>query len=484
MGDAEQEQIESISLEESNRALGTDELNLSEFPLAACGHRTNSPQKSLVFEDEIFDEGNQQLVQRKLIVSASDAFGLPTPVDSDVLLVLMHLTNCRTRFQSSTVNFTRYELVKFLGWDNSGKSYKRLEESLQRWASVTLFYNRAWWDRDRRRWRSQTFHILESLDLRGREGRSGPTDDGQSSFTWNKVLFSSFQSNHLKRLDLGTYFRLQIPAARQAYRFLDKRFYRAQRFEMDLRVFACEHVGLARSYDNAQLKRKLIPALEELEAIGFLVPEPASKRFVRRAHGEWEIVLYRQSKGAAVPMSDEATTPLAAELTERGLRATIAAELVRAFPAKRIAEKIELHDWLMERKDKRISQNPSGFLAAAIRDDYKLPKGFISRAEREKQARAAVEKQQAAAQSQQASEQQTATRQTAIAYWQGLSEAERAALEAAAVAAGSEELVEKYQQLGKSQFAEMLLKELVVNYLRNSELLAVRDPAAPRARPS
>ncbi|OYW20930.1 MAG: hypothetical protein B7Z55_06440 [Planctomycetales bacterium 12-60-4] len=476
--------IESLALVDSNRAFGTDEMNLCEFPLAACGHRTNPEQKTLIFTDEIFDEGNQQAVQRKLVVSASDAFGLPTPVDSDVLLVLMHLTNCRTRFQSPTVHFTRYELVKFLGWDNSGKSYKRLEESLQRWASVTLFYNHAWWDRDRKRWRSQTFHVLESLDLRGREGRGAANDDGQSSFTWSKVIFSSFQSNHLKRLDLGTYFRLHNPASRQAYRFLDKRFYRSARFEMDLRVFACEHVGLARSYDNAQLKRKLTPALEELEAIGFLVPESATNRFVRRVHGEWQIVLHRQNQGTAVPLSDEASTPLAVELTTRGLRATIAAELVRTFPAQQIAEKIELHDWLIERNDKRISQNAAGFLATAIREDYKLPKGFISKAERDKRRELAAQQEQAAALARQEQSEQSATRQAAISYWEALPADERAALESAAIAAGSSELVERHKQLGSTMFAGMLLKEIVINYLRNSEFLKTTGPVAAAAAKS
>lgn len=476
MSEADEAAKEFVSLDESNRALGTDELNLAEFPLAACGHRTNPEQRSLAFEDEIFDEGNQQLVQRKLIVSASDAFGLPTPVDSDVLLVLMHLTNCRTRFQSPTVQFTRYELVKFLGWDNSGKSYRRLEESLQRWASVTLFYNRAWWDRDRRRWRSQTFHILESLDLRGREGKSGPSDDGQSSFTWNQVLFSSFTSNHLKRLDLGTYFRLEIPAARQAYRFLDKRFYRAQNFTMDLRTFACEHVGLARTYDNAQLKRKLQPALTELEAIGFLVPEPASRRFVRVRHGEWQIVLQRQSKGSTVPLTSDATEPLIVELTDRGLRASIAAELVRSFPAARITEKIELHDWLIERRDPRISQNSAGFLAAAIRDDYKLPKGFVSKAVREAKRQKEEVQTQAVRIAKAQSEEHADFRRRAIAYWTALPQQEAAAVTTAAVEAGPDDLVAQYRKLGTSPFAEMLLKELVIAYLKTSDLL--KPPSA------
>lgn len=165
-------------LERSETLLGTDELNICEFPLAACGNRAPDC-KTLTFEDTIFDEGKQQPVHRKLVIAASDAFGLPTPADSDVLLVLMHLTRIRNGFDSPTVRFTRYELVKFLGWNQSGRSYQRLDEAFNRWASVTLFYNKAWWDRDREGWRSKSFHVLETVDLRGRNDR----DDCESSFT-------------------------------------------------------------------------------------------------------------------------------------------------------------------------------------------------------------------------------------------------------------------------------------------------------------
>ncbi|QDT52790.1 Replication initiator protein A [Caulifigura coniformis] len=466
MGETERANLKTIEFDDSNRTLGTDELNLAEFPLAACGHRTNPNQKTLTFEDEIFDEGNQQLVHRKLIISASDAFGLPTPVDSDVLLVLMHLTNCRTRFQSPTVSFTRYELVKFLGWDNSGKSYRRLEESLQRWASVTLYYNRAWWDRSHRRWKSQTFHILESLDLRGKEGRSGPSDDGQSTFSWNSMLFSSFQSNHLKRLDLNTYFRLQIPAARQAYRFLDKRFYRSKRFEMDLRVFACEHVGLGRNYDSAQLKRKLQPALEELESIGFLVPEPTQTRFVRRRHGEWTISLLRQSKGDAVSAVAESQEPLVVELTDRGLRTSMAAALVREFPASRIAEKIELHDWMLERKDARISQNPAGYLAAAIREDYQPPRGFVTKAACDERTRKAQQRRLAEQKTAAAAVVDADAHQAAIRAWDEASSEQRAVAAEAALATGDSEAVAQYRKLENTPFAEMLLRQIVISHFK------------------
>lgn len=356
-------------LERSETLLGTDELNICEFPLAACGNRAPDC-KTLTFEDDIFDEGNQQPVHRKLVIAASDAFGLPTPADSDVLLVLMHLTRIRNGFDSPTVRFTRYELVKFLGWNQSGRSYQRLDEAFNRWASVTLFYNKAWWDRDGKSWRSKSFHILETVDLRGRNDR----DDGESSFTWSPVIFQSFVSHNIRRLDLNVYFSLKLPAARQAYRFLDKRFHRARNLEMELRRFACEHVGLSRNYDNSQLRRKLQPAIDELESIGFLKPLPAENRYRQQSRGEWYVTLTKGGK----PKPDEATetspaSRLVDKLVERGVHAATAADVVAERSAEYVEEKIALHDSLVKHRDGRAPKNPAGYLLAAIRQDYPVP---------------------------------------------------------------------------------------------------------------
>ena len=349
------------------RTQGRDEMNLAEFPLAAITHRISPRQKTLVFEDDIFDEGTRQRVHRKLVISASEHSGLPTALDSDVLLVLVHLTNVRNGFNERTVPFSRYELVKFMGWDDGGKSYRRLDEALTRWASVTLYYNRAWWDKSGRKWRSRTFHVLESLDLRGREGKTSGGDP-LSSFTWNQVLFDSFRANNIKRLNLDVYFRLERPAARQAYRFLDKRFYRASRLEFDLRTFACEHVGLSRSYDSAQLKRRLQPSLEELEMIGFLRPATPKERYASRTRGDWRIILERAGSRCEKHQSaGNSGSSVVQRLIDRGIQQQVASDLARQFSARHIDEQINQFDKRLADCRGPALRNPPGLLVEGIR---------------------------------------------------------------------------------------------------------------------
>jgi len=357
------------------RKTGADELNICEFPLYVPGRHYATSVKTLKFEDDIFDQGRGKHIHRTLTVSGSDAVGLPTPVDSDVLLVLMHLTNMRNGFSTPDVRFTRYELVNLLGWNHGGTSYRRLEESLNRWASVTLYYGQAWWDKRGRKWRSTTFHVIESVELRGRVGAN---EDSESTFVWNNVLFDSFKANHMKRLDLETYFALKSPAARQAYRFLDKRFYRSRTLTFDFRSFACEHIGLSRSYDNSQLKRKMRTALSELERIGFLAEQSDSKRYTKVTRGVWQITLIRQGQGkdqkADEVVDDQGGTMR--ELLRRGVHESIARKIVSEIPEEKIRTKLRVLDWLLEQEGPRRPKNPAGYLAASIRNDYSVPEDF------------------------------------------------------------------------------------------------------------
>jgi plasmid replication initiation protein len=206
--------------------MGRDELNLAEFPLAALAGRVGSGKKTLVFEDRIWDRGRGRQVTRRLTISGSDQYGLPTALDDEVIVGLVQLTKAAD-FASRCVNFSRYELIRILGWRDEGRSYRRVEESLKRWLGVTLYYDNAWWDKRQQRWVAEHFHILEHVVLLKPE-RGGRKDGQQelplSSFTWNERVFQSFDAGYLKQLDMELYRRLRLAVSKRMYRFLDKRF--------------------------------------------------------------------------------------------------------------------------------------------------------------------------------------------------------------------------------------------------------------------
>ncbi|MGA2617140.1 MAG: replication initiator protein A [Thermoguttaceae bacterium] len=366
------------------KSMGKDEMNLVEFPLTTLADRAPRGCKTLVFEDRIWDRGSNQERIRRLTVSASDKYGLPTAIDDEVILGLLQLSKA-AGFADRRVRFSRYQLLRVLGWQDEGRSYRRLERSLKRWLGVTLYYDSAWWDVAQQRWVDAHFHLLDDLVLYQRPkphanslGKGG--DSAISSFTWNEIVFDSFRVGYLKDIDLDFYRCLKLAASKRMYRFLDKRFYRGNVLRFRLPVFACEHVGLSRRYDTAQLKRRLNPAIEELERAGFLSPMPPRERFRRLRRGEWEVVLVRAAQARKRGQPAGRLSDLENRLVERGVTATSAVRLVREHPADVIHAKLAVFDQLRKTGDRRVSRNPAGYLVKSIREDYAPPVGFLARA--------------------------------------------------------------------------------------------------------
>ncbi len=360
----------------SQETMGRDELNLAEFPLAALADHVAADRKTLVFEKRIWDKERKGMVSRRLTISASDKYGLPTAMDDEVILGLLQLSKAED-FASRTVRFSRHRLIRMLGWRDEGRSYSRLEESLKRWLGVTLFYDNAWWDRQDCKWVDAAFHILESIVIHHRPAKPQhacrrQSGDSLSSFTWNPIVFRSFQAGYLKQIDLEFYRGLKLATAKRMYRFLDKRFHFSAAIRFDLRQFACEHIGLSRGYDAAQLKRRLKPAIRELEEARFLRNLPETERFSRVCRGQWKIVLIRESYKRR-RLSVSTGSSWAEELVRRGVTKGVAQRLARQYSPGTIQAKVLAFDQLVQRKDRRVSKNPPGYLVQSIRDDYQTP---------------------------------------------------------------------------------------------------------------
>lgn len=380
-----------------------DELNLAEFPIAALSDRIPDGQTTLVFEDRLELRDSPPII-RRLTIMGTHKHGLPTSLDDEILVGLIQLTKRRSNFTDARVPFSRYELIELLGWPQSGQSYRRIEEALHRWVGVVLMYENAWWDNAAKSWVDEQFHVLDNVTLYDRErwrkssarakaGKPGAKVDKPplplSSFKWNDVMFQSFQSGNLKQLDLELYLKLRLPTTKRMYRFLDKRFYRRSRLEFDLRTLACEHIGLSRTYAPTELKRRLKPALEELEQLGFLEVLSPEDRYSYVSRGTWRIILVRGRRGGlpggdagldegpdAEDVPGDAPSDLVETLRARGVTAKAATDLVGGHPAARIQAKVEVFDWMIRNGDKRVGKNPAGYLVASIRSDYQDPTDF------------------------------------------------------------------------------------------------------------
>jgi hypothetical protein len=453
---------------------GRDEMNLAEYPLALLADRVPKGQKTIQYVNP----------HGTLTITGSDAFGLPTAADTDVLIGLIQLTRVRNNFTDPKVNFTRYELLKLLGWPDESKYYRRIDESLNRWVGVMLHYDNTWWDNRTKRYLSAKLHIIETVIIDDeRPGRRRKNALPFSSFTWNKTFIESCQADNLKRLDLDRYFAFRSAISKRMYRFLDKRFYIRDDWVFDLKEFAFEHVGLSRNYagNAGKIKEKLQPALEELEEIEFLEPLPREERYQKNGR-EWTIRLVRSPADVLLeeePVVEE-PPPLARELVARGVTEATALELARQFPAEAIQAKVEVFDWLAQRKDPKVRVNPAGYLVDSVRKDYAPPKGFESPAQRARRLEAEREAQICASKAQrQKLDEETraqAEREAIEKYWQSLTREQQEQLDADALAAADPGTWESYRN--KPALARMYRTNLRHDRIR--KLLKERERGARR----
>ena len=364
--------------------LGKDEMNLAEFPITLLSDRVPRGKQVIEYQDQVFDEKNGRSVTRRLTISADQADGLPTAVDDDVLLALIQMTKRANNFTSREVDFSRLELIRMLGWPDSGASYKRLTTSLKRWLGVKLVYENAWWDNRQQSWKTKGFHVIDNFEVNDARISGEQGELFASKVLWNATVFDSFQAGYLKSIDYTLYRGLNHPTSKRMYHRADLIF--------DLRDLAFEHVGLSRSYakNAAKIKEKLQPALKELEEVGFLSPMGDDARFAKEGKN-WKIRLVQAGRApAAEPREDapdQAVPPgLARELVDRGVTEATALELAAGHPEEALRSKLDVFDWLVEARDRRVSKNPAGYLVNSIRQGYAPPAGFVPREERDRLA--------------------------------------------------------------------------------------------------
>ena len=231
-----------------------------------------------MLEDTVFDREQNKYLPRRLTLSGSDRYGLPTSKDDDVLLACIQLSRLND-FATREVSFSRYEILRLLGWADESRNYERVATSLRRWKGLSIYSDRAFYDHEQKSWVNRDFGVFDNLVIYRREVIQGKAAPGCSRFVWNEVLFRSFQSGYLKQLDWNLYCRLTSPVAKRLYRFLDKRFYHSSRVEIDLLELGLRKVRLAANNNTAQMKRSLLKGIEELEHVWELKPRLPEERF-------------------------------------------------------------------------------------------------------------------------------------------------------------------------------------------------------------
>src|SRR5262245_27339235 len=85
---------------------GRAEMNLIEFPY---GLLSPTSQKTIEVQHEAWDSKLRRKICRTMLMTGSDQWGLPRPIDDRVMFALKTITY-ESGFASQLVNFTRYQV--------------------------------------------------------------------------------------------------------------------------------------------------------------------------------------------------------------------------------------------------------------------------------------------------------------------------------------------------------------------------------------
>ncbi len=284
---------------EENYQDGRDELNLADFPISVLQRQQpldegGDKRDTAVYEASRYDREARQRVRQRVTLETSSRHGLPTPADENVVLALLHVAKHTHNFREPVVPFVPRKLFKIMGWAPNSRSYDRLRQVLRRLKALVIRYENSWWDIEGRGYEAEVATgIISEYEL-GRQV-SGRRKGGAAPacwVCWTPRFQQSLASGNLKKLDLERLFALRLPTSQRMYRFLDKRFYPPHQppaVEMDLIDFACGHVGLSRVGNVAELKRRLAPAIAELESIGFIAKADPEERYQKVKPGVWRV---------------------------------------------------------------------------------------------------------------------------------------------------------------------------------------------------
>lgn len=356
----------------ANLSSGRDEMNLCELPFALLSERQGN-RTYLNFEVEDYDRATRQTVSRKLTVKGDPEFGLPTAKDEEIYLGLMKYTSDFNGFSDANVSLQRSSLFELMGWPKSDWAYARLILGMHRLVGVRLSYSNLWRDNRDKQFRDQgAFGILDSFRFRDTRRSDGAYREQASGFRWSSVLFQSFDSGYLKRIDFGLARDLS-PAARRLYRYLDKHFHppHHRTVTIDLKRLAYQHIGISPGIELDKVRKRYIgPAAEELESVGYLKSLNHDQRFAKVRQGVWTATFEFSGSGAEKRHQEptERDVKLLQAMTTRGISTVTALQVISGTKREEVVQAIKAMD---EQKQRGVTiRSADKWLSKAIQAGF------------------------------------------------------------------------------------------------------------------
>lgn len=261
-----------IKIDEGERRIGKDEMNLIELPFTLLTKRNPKGLKTI---ERNWSGKGEDGKERKFykIITGSDKWGLPTFIGEEVYLACMELSY-KQGFEDRKVCTTQYDLLKLLRWSTGGKEYQRLIKAFNQLIGISIVTN-AFWDNQNKKYQKLGFGLIDDYcffedEKKGQKSNYHQLPIPLGYFHWNETFFNqSIKKNNIKTIDTNLYFSLNGYTSKRLYRFVDKKLYNHQSFEIDLFRLAFEKLEMTGNYQYpSKVIEKLQPAIKELETRG------------------------------------------------------------------------------------------------------------------------------------------------------------------------------------------------------------------------
>ena len=386
--------IEVIEVESGERQLslfstapkqsrwGKDNMNLSNWPTSVLAQAAPG-QLTLRFHETIVDPETGEDLEQEVLVSGVEEWGIPTYKEDEILLGLLQI--CRQQGFPKSFRFTRYQLIKTLGWTVNGHRYEDLYTGLHRLTTTNYTYRWAWRNMTERKWMPSVTHtLLQSLTiyrLKDQKQASKTGEDGFCAVTLSDWFHESLTEGNLRTIDYQFWKGIKNPTARRMYRYLDFRMHRSDFISLDLETFALSRIGINKKYKGriGKIKESLRLAISELEEKQFIQPLPNEKRYTKVRKGKWQIHFQRYTPQLRLPMQSERMPEIVERMIAYGVSARAAKTLAEQKGESFVDRQIQILEFNISRG--KTPDNPGAWLATACRDGFDPPPGFLSREE-------------------------------------------------------------------------------------------------------
>lgn len=249
---------------------GKDEINLVDVPFGLLSHRPAAKRNGATIKtikvQKNYKSITGEIKTGTVVITGSDAYGLPLPADTDLWMSILYLFKTQ-KFESDIIFFTRYELLSILEWPKTKQYYDRLKAGLNRLKSVNIVFDKCWWNSVHKKYTSTAFNLIDNYELFDERVGGGSE---KSYIKLNSVVYDNCRSGYIKSLDLKFYLSLSSSITKQLFRVLDKQCQNKTTYLIGVRKLAHDRLGMPGSYYLSQIKRLLLPALEELQKRGFI----------------------------------------------------------------------------------------------------------------------------------------------------------------------------------------------------------------------